>query len=513
MTTGSLDVISKRPAPESKSSLVPWLTRNKANIVCYTVFSIAYVGLSSVSTPRVYANFPDSHTYIPVSFLGHAVRLWTIPVVYFFGGTSGGRVALQIAIGAACWIVLAVQVGRVLQVRIIRLVAQAVILLISLCAPVLQWNRIILSESLSISLTVLLLATSLALARRMDVRALSVFLVVVVLWTFTRQVQAFVVFALAIPFIVLAWKRSDLRRVALIGVLGIAVVGVWGTVTALQTSTVSPGRLAATNPSEVQLAGIVQFRAVDDHGEITYLHDHGLPYTSTLKSPPPFTTVGQPVNVTQFADPFAEYRLADDPAFKRWADQKGQSVYLKYLITHPWQAVSQPVIHAPQLITMNPDYIATPALPSWASMLIYGNLSSVANPNTPSGAPRSSDPIYVIVLISVAAVLVVLAAVRRRFTRVIWVGISAMALVGISGLRGLELRGYGTAKRVDRAGCPVSCDSGRAHSGRFGFADLCTIGAIIARCLGVSTTSVSPDRRARTRMSVVQIMRFHGWSS
>ncbi len=430
MASGSLVVINKRLGPESKRSLVlRWVGGNKANIVCYTAFAIVYVALSSASNPRVYDNFPDSHTYLPLSFLGHAERLWTIPLLYFFGGTSGGRVALQIVIGVACWITLAVQVGRVLQGRIIRLVAQAVTLLMSLSAPVLQWNRIVLSESLSISLTVLLLAASLALARRMEIRALSVFLVVAVLWTFTRQVQAFVVVALAIPFVLLAWKRPKVRRIALIGGLGIVVIGVWGTVTALQTSSVSPEGIAATNPSEVQLAGIIQFRAISNRGEIAYLHNHGLPYTSALKFPPPFTTVGQLVNVTQFADPYAEYRLADDPEFRRWADQKGQSVYLKYLITHPWEAISQPVIHAPQLMTMNPDYIATPALPSWASTLVYGNLSSLAKPNTPSGAPRSSDPIYAVLLISVAAILVVLAAVRHRLTRVIWVAVSAMVFV------------------------------------------------------------------------------------
>jgi hypothetical protein len=432
LTTESLADINKRPGPESKRSLaLRWVGENKGNVVCYTAFSIVYVALSSVSTPRVYDNFPDSHTYLPVSFLGHAVRLWTIPVLYFFGWTPGGRVALQIVIGLACWITLAVQVGRVLQVRIVRVVAQSVILLISLCAPVLQWNRIILSESLSISLAVLLLATSLALARRMDIRALLVFLVVAVLWTFTRQVQALFVGVLAIPFVLLAWKRPEVRRVAVVGGLGMVVIGVWGTVTALQTSSVSPGKIAATSPSEIQLAGIIQFRAISDRGEMAYLHNHGLPYTSALKSPPPFTTVGQPVNVTQFADPFAEYQLGDDPAFKRWADKHGQSVYLKYLITHPWQAVFQPVIHSPQLMTMNPDYIATPALPSWASTLVYGNLSSVAVPNMPSGAPRSSDPIYAVVLISIAAVLVVLAAVRRRFTRVIWVAVSAIVFIVI----------------------------------------------------------------------------------
>jgi hypothetical protein len=411
--------------------MLRWAAKNKFAVVCYTAFAVTYVALSSASTPHVYDSYPDSHTYLSVSFLGHAERLWTIPMLYYFGGTSAGRVALQIVIGAACWITLAVQVGRVLQVRIIRLIAQAVILLIALCAPVLQWNRIILSESLSISLTALLLAVSLALARRMDVRAVAAFLAVAVLWTFARQVQAFVVFALAIPFLIVAWRRPEVRRVALIGALGIGVICVWGTVTALQTSSVSPNGIAATNPSEAQLAGIIQFRAISSPEEIRYFHSHGLPYTSALEFPPPFTSVGQPVNVTQFADPYSEYLLADDPAFKRWADEKGQSVYLKYLISHPWSTVSQPVIHAPQLMTMNPDYIATPALPSWATTLVYGNLNSVAEPDTPSGAPRSSDPIYALVLVSVAAVLLVLVAVRRRLTSAIWVAVCGMVFVAL----------------------------------------------------------------------------------
>ena len=102
-----------------------------------------------------------------------------------------------------CWIALSVQIGRVLTVRAIRIITQALVLLTSLCAPVIQWNRIVLSESITISLTVLLLAASLALARSMDMRSLAAFLSVAVLWTFSRQVQAFIIVALVVPFLVL----------------------------------------------------------------------------------------------------------------------------------------------------------------------------------------------------------------------------------------------------------------------------------------------------------------------
>jgi hypothetical protein len=399
---------------------------NLSVIGFYAAFWIAYVGLSLARTPHVIDNFPDSHTYLTLSFLGHAERLWTVPLLYYVGGTGVGRVVLQTVIGAFCWIALAVQVGRVLESRAIRLVAQVWILLMSLCAPILQWNRFILSESFSISLTVLFLAASLALARRLDQKALGAFFIVAVVWTFTRQVQTFIVAALVVPFLILAWRMPAARRLATIGAVGMLLLGIWGTLTTLQNSSVSPTGIAATNQSEVQLAGIVQFRAVTDPTEIGFLYAHGMPHTSTLKVPPPLTTLGQPVNVTQFANPYAEYELADDSKFKQWADRQGQAVYLRYLITHPWTAISQPLLHGPELMTMNPDYAAASALPSWASTVLYGNLSSVAVSNGPSGAPRSSDPIYLVVLLCIGVFLVGLVVVRGRLTYVVWVGVVAL---------------------------------------------------------------------------------------
>ena len=106
---------------------------NWASIICYSAYVITYVTLSWAATPHVFDQFADSHTYLTVSFLGHAERLWTVPVVYFFGETSAGRVALQTLIGAACWVTLAIQFARVLRTRFIRRFAQALVLLVSLC--------------------------------------------------------------------------------------------------------------------------------------------------------------------------------------------------------------------------------------------------------------------------------------------------------------------------------------------------------------------------------------------
>jgi len=404
---------------------------NGVSLVIVAAFAVAYGALTFAATPHTIDTFPDSHTYLPVSFLGHAERLWAIPVIYYIAGNSVGRVVVQTIIGLVSWIVLAVQFGAVLQNRMIRYSAQIWLLLLALSAPVLQWNRIILSESLSISFTVLLFAAGLRLVRRTDVGSVALFLLAAILWTFSRQVDAFITAGLAVPIFVLAWRRPHSRRLAFWTALGVILIGIWGTVTTFQTSTVSPGHLAPTNPSEAQLAGIVQFRAATDPAELNYFRAHGLPETPALKIPPPFSTVGQPVNVDQFANPYAEYRLADDPQFKRWANREGQSVYLKYLVSHPWAPLAQTTLNAPRLMTMNPDYVSTLAIPSWISTLVYGNLSSEPSPNTGSGAPRSSDPVYADVLFALGICLFLLAARRRRLNGVVWTTVVAVIFSGL----------------------------------------------------------------------------------
>src|ERR1700722_17104736 len=125
-----------------------WIRMDPVSIGLCGAFAIAYLGFSFLGTPHIVDNYPDSHTYLPISFLGHAERLWAVPLFYLFGGNGAGRVALQTIFGVICETTLALQIGRALRTPVTRLVAQVVVLLIGLTAPVLQWNRIVLSESI-----------------------------------------------------------------------------------------------------------------------------------------------------------------------------------------------------------------------------------------------------------------------------------------------------------------------------------------------------------------------------
>ena len=364
---------------------------------------------------------------------------------------------LQTIFGVICWITLAVQIGRVIETSANRLVAQVLVFLIALTAPVLQWNRIVLSESITISLTVLVCAAWLAFARRMDGRSVAGLLVATLLWTFTRQVQTFVVAALVVPMAILAWRRPrTVRR-------GGDRRDRWNR----NYLDLGCGDFAPDVEDAHRSAGRWHRAVPPDRRpwEMTFFA------TTACRIPCPSngsrSGPGQPVNVTQFGDPFAEYRLVDDPRFSRWVDQDADHVLIEYMISHPWQTLSDPLIHAPQLLTMNPDSSRTPrALPQWASTVVYGDLSSVIAGNSPAGPPRSSDPIYVVVLHAIGTALFVITALRRRLSRTTWVAVGALGFAACVGRRNLESRSnrFPPYLLADRCALPRRDRCGRSRA-------------------------------------------------
>ncbi|MDQ2728261.1 MAG: hypothetical protein M3Y91_10460 [Actinomycetota bacterium] len=126
-----------RPAPHAE--------KEAGHFQC--VFAAAYLTLATWTLPQV-GEYPDSAFYLRLSFLGNTERLWTVPVVFTLAGSATGQAIAQSAIGAACWIALAVEVGRAVRHLVIAHTAAGLVLLGALTAPVTQWNRVVLSESL-----------------------------------------------------------------------------------------------------------------------------------------------------------------------------------------------------------------------------------------------------------------------------------------------------------------------------------------------------------------------------
>src|SRR5262249_36509461 len=120
--------------------------------------AFAFLRLWSI-VGRPVIRYPDSASYFYVDFLGHAAggRSPTVPLLYTALWSDRARVAAQVIVGIACWSTLAFAVAKSLRHPYVARAGALLVLLLGATIQVTEWDQIILSESLSISLTALLL--------------------------------------------------------------------------------------------------------------------------------------------------------------------------------------------------------------------------------------------------------------------------------------------------------------------------------------------------------------------
>ena len=97
------------------------------------------------------------------------LRSFTIPLFWkLLGNNEPLTTSAQFVISVVCWLVLAWAIAGLSNVRLVRWVACLLVLGLSLTGPVAQWDRALLSESLSYSLMVLLVALAIRLINDPD---------------------------------------------------------------------------------------------------------------------------------------------------------------------------------------------------------------------------------------------------------------------------------------------------------------------------------------------------------
>jgi hypothetical protein len=153
-----------------------------------------------------------------VSLTGQSPRPWGVPLFYALFGSDHARAVGQWAVGTVAWAFFAWEVGRNLVTRAARYLTVAVLLAFALLHDVAGWDFAILSESLSLSLGVVVLAALLRWLRTDSIGALALMTVVAVWWTFVRpDIRVFIVVVMGFLVLVAArvlwrWYRSPGRH-------------------------------------------------------------------------------------------------------------------------------------------------------------------------------------------------------------------------------------------------------------------------------------------------------------
>lgn len=273
--------------------------------------------------------FPDTNTYLPLSFVGGASRLWTVPLVWNLFPSNDLREAVQLVFGVVAFATLAITVGGLITGAWLRRIARVTILALGLVPQVTGWDSSLLSESLSTSLLVLLIALLLRVYQRPS-RGLTIgCLGVTTLWVFARHVNV-LVFVSLLPFVVVFVLRRKPRRPRLWVVVALAGIAAWGMFAITQPRS---GGVWKQNALE-----ILENRIAPDPASLAFFYAHGLPASPVILQ-------------ERAAFPGATSPLFGDPAIRRWLDDNFKTTYLAYLTSRWRQTLTQPFVELPTAVS------------------------------------------------------------------------------------------------------------------------------------------------------------------
>lgn len=407
----------ERPPPEERPSLGaerwwtgrPWLAVGLA-IGLVAVRVLAVIGLH----PYVYV---DSGEYAVLDFSGRARRPWATPFLYWLvPGDDRWVIVGQAVVGGLCWAVLGLAVAAWFREPRVRWGATGAVVALGLTTSITNWDTAVLSESLALSLTALVVAAWLNLSRRPTWAAAGLVVAGTLPWLFVRQSLlpvAWLVVGVAVAAAIVTRRRG----------------GAWRHLAGLAVALVLLTGLASVSYSRNQevvrqnLTVIVANRVAPDPGRLTWFREHGMP-----------------VPASGDLDPGA---LADDPAFGRWVGGEGRGTYARYLITHPWYTLTEPL---DDLVSVRRSYGDEPVEQS--TMLSPGDGYGSARPVVPEVVEQVLfQPGGTGTVIAALAAVLGLSLVRRHRRDRRWA--VALALVGVS-LASLVVGWHGATPELGR---------------------------------------------------------------
>lgn len=321
--------------------------------------------LLAVGGMRLYL-YVDSAEYDRIDVTGGWRRPWATPLLYWLiPGTNRGLMVGQALLGAVCWATFALSAAAWFRLRWMRITVAVVIAGLGCTTTVTNWDAAKLSESLGLSLTVLLIAAWLNLLRRTEVLTAVLVVAATLPWLFVRQSvlpTAWTVVLLTGIGALVAWRRR-----ASVGVHAVRILAGLCVVLALQTAVASATYSRNQEIVHENLLVIVANRVATDPERLAWFTDHGMPVPESGEMGPD--------------------ALREDPAFSDWVAHEGRSTYVRYLATHPWYTATAPLddftsLRRSALDEVEPtasmlapadSYASTrPVLPSVAEQLLFG---------------------------------------------------------------------------------------------------------------------------------------------
>ena len=190
-----------------------WLTSGRAAF--YLAATGVYLLFRTGSFVYTAVRVTDTPTYEDVSRASllsadfwAGGRPFTVPLLWKLVADDQARIVAQLLLSIVAWLVLAAAVATCLRHRVAVKAAFALVLLFGTTTEIILWDPLLLSESVSLSLTVLMVAAWLVFLRRPSWAMVAVVLGATLLWTFTRDSHAYLLLFTALLLLVSLAQRA-----------------------------------------------------------------------------------------------------------------------------------------------------------------------------------------------------------------------------------------------------------------------------------------------------------------
>jgi hypothetical protein len=195
---------------------------------------------------------------------------------------------------------------------VVRWVAALAVLGTGLTPTVTNYDATITSETVAVSLTVLLLAAWLRLLSAPSARTAAALVALAVLFTFTRNDHPWIVAAAASVAAIVAWRGHLGRRTWAVVAACLAVVSVWGVAAAGRNDEIE----------RFNLAMVMANRVVPDVDLLEWFVERDMPLPRGVE--PGLGLVGGDTTLA----------FAGDDRWNEWASDDGRRTYVQFLLTH-----------------------------------------------------------------------------------------------------------------------------------------------------------------------------------
>lgn len=289
-----------------------------------------------------YQRYPDTDTFALVSsfplwsrgFLA-GDRPFVVPLCYkIFHGDHPRLIQFQILASTLCWGLLAFSAAWQARNAWFRPLIVLVVLAFGLHPNITAWDGDLLSESLSFSLTALLIAVFLFLLDAWTWTRIIGVILAGLLWAFCRDTNAFLLLPLSVFLAITAvssrtGKCLTLSLAFLVGFL-------------FSNISADLGRRWCE-----PLLNVFSQRILADPVSRDFFARRGMPVNDALMN-----RAGK----WKHSDDYAYYKDPDLAAFRTWYFKHGKSCYVQFLLSHPVAAIRDVCRNRDDLLSIGPPY-------------------------------------------------------------------------------------------------------------------------------------------------------------